>query len=423
MIVDNLVLGAGISGLAYANEKIKSGHSVVVCEAEKYNGGLCHSFKINGFTFDTAVHFSFTSDSKAKEFFDSTDYRVHLPLAYNYYNGIWIKHPVINNINKLPVNDRVECLQSFFTRKKYSEINNYGEWLRASYGDVIAEKFYYLYTKKYWTVEPEIMDTSWIGNRLNNPDIKKMLQGAFETSEENDYYAKEMRYPKGNGGYESFLKPLTKKTEIIHNKKAISIDLDNKYVDFSDGSRIFFCNLVSSIPLPEFVQITKGVSQDILEKSKKLLATKVSLVSIGFNKESIPKYLWFYIYDKDIFASRVYSPSLKSKENAPIGCSSMQFEIYHNPSETIDSKKILHNVKDSLIKMNICNEEDILFMDYRLVDYANVIFLSDTVSIKQDIKEYYKDKPIKFIGRFGEWDYLWSDQSYLSGVNCALSES
>lgn len=41
------------------------------------------------------------------------------------------------------------------------------------------------------------------------------------------------------------------------------------------------------------------------------------MVSLGFNRADVAKHLWFYIYDEDIPPSRVYSPSLKSPDNAP----------------------------------------------------------------------------------------------------------
>lgn len=40
MKVKNLVLGAGISGLACANKIIRSGEDVAVFEAQNYSGGV-----------------------------------------------------------------------------------------------------------------------------------------------------------------------------------------------------------------------------------------------------------------------------------------------------------------------------------------------------------------------------------------------
>jgi protoporphyrinogen oxidase len=85
--------------------------------------------------------------------------------------------------------------------------------------------------------------------------------------------------------------------------------------------------------------------------------------------------LWFYIYDEDIMAARVNSPSIKSKENVPPGCSSMQFEIYHHPEEIINREALIENTIQGIRKMNLCHEDDILFVDYRLLPYGNVLFL------------------------------------------------
>jgi protoporphyrinogen oxidase len=157
------------------------------------------------------------------------------------------------------------------------------------------------------------------------------------------------------------------------------------------------------------------VPSDLRRKAKKLKASKISLVSIGFNKPDIPKYLWFYIYDEQIMAARANSPSIKSKDNVPPGCSSMQFEIYHHPDEVINRDEVINNTLWALQKMKICNEEDVLFTDYRLLPYGNVLFLHDMEKERDYIKAYIKTHGVDLIGRFGEWDYLWSDQSYLSG--------
>jgi protoporphyrinogen oxidase len=420
MQVDTLVLGAGIAGLAYAYGKRNAQEHTVIFEAEPYAGGLCHSFTVDGFTFDSAVHLSFTENPVARTFFDTTAYIKHEPVAYNFYKGYWLKHPLINNLYPLETADKVACIKSFVERKEFKDIKNYGEWLRASYGEEIARRFYYAYTRKYWTVEPEALTTSWIGSRLNTPDLEKMLFGAFSPFTGNDYYAKEMRYPAGNGGYETFLKPLLDGASIEYHKKAVNINLAEKYVQFSDGTNCTYKKLVSSIPLPELVKTIEHAPPEIRMKAETLKASKISLVSVGFNKPGIAKYLWFYIYDEDIMAARVNSPSIKSKENVPGGCSSMQFEIYHHPDEVINREAVIENTLQGIRKMKICNEADIALVDYRLLPYGNVIFLQGMENDRGYIKKYIESKGVDLIGRFGEWDYLWSDQSYLSGHNRAL---
>ena len=414
--IKNVVLGAGIAGLAFASE-ISEGNTVVF-EKEKYYGGLCRSFDVDGYSFDTAVHLSFTKIPEARAYFDRTPCLTHKPLSYNYYHSYWLKHPLIFNMAPLPTRDKVDFLQSFVEERYSGEINNYEDWLMASYGKSITEKIYNVYTKKYWTVDAKDLSTDWIGGRINVPDFRKMLNGAFETETGNDYYASEMRYPK-EGRYQTFLQPLAENADIRCEKEAVRVDTYNKEVYFSDGNIVKYENLTSSIPIPELIRIMDNVPSEITGLSAKLKASKISIVSVGFNRPDIPRWLWFYIYDQDILAARVNSPSMKSPANAPSGCSSLQFEIYHGQGEKIDKGGILDNVKYSLIKMNLCSEEDIKFMDYRLVPYGNVIFFEGMEEVRDRVKKYLEDKDITLIGRFGEWDYLWSDQSYMSGIYAA----
>ena len=69
-----------------------------------------------------------------------------------------------------------------------------------------------------------------------------------------------------------------------------------------------------------------------------------------------------------------------------------------------------------LIKLNVLKQEDILFIDVRYEKYANVIFDQNIYTMRKIVRDYLWSIGIETIGRFGEWDYLWSDQSLLSGL-------
>lgn len=417
MNVQTVILGAGIAGLAYAKELGQDG--TMVFEKNNFCGGLCHSFKINGFTFDSAVHLSFTNEMTVRKQFDQTPYITHQPLAYNFYNGYWIKHPVVNNLYQLDMEEKIRLLSGFVKRNTDMDIKNYKNWLWASYGKEISELFYEVYTKKYWTMDAAELSTTWIGNRLGTPDIEKMLYGAFAAETGMDYYAKEMRYP-AMGGFQSFILGMANHAEIAYGKKAVKINIREKKVTFHDGTVCFYEKLASSIPLPELVGITPDVPEELRTEALQLKASKISLVSVGFNRPDVAKSLWFYIYDEDIMAARVNSPSMKSPKNVPADCSSLQFEIYHASEETINKEEIISNVKYALLKMGLCEEKDIAFMDYRLLDYGNVIFENGMEEKRNKIRKYFEEHQVDLIGRFGEWEYYWSDQSYMSGLDKAV---
>lgn len=419
MNIKYVVLGAGASALGFVHQLSSQNEDYALFEQNDFIGGLCHSFKVNDFIFDSAVHLSFTQNKKIKEVFEKEKHWVHEPVPFNYYHKKWLKHPIINNIFPLENEEKEKCLISFLKRDKDKKINNYRDWLEASYGVEFTNSFYERYTQKYWTIPSDQMGTNWIGNRLANPDIEKVIHGAFTNDVDIDYYAKKMYYPY-TGGYESFLHQLMFDKAKIHlNKKVVKISTKDKRVYFEDSSSCTYEYLISSIPITEMVNLVEDVPEEITDLADKLKYSKISIVSVGFNKNDIPKHLWFYIYDEEYYTARVYSPSLKSKYNAPENKSSLQFEIYHKREENISEEYIIQNVKKTLYEMNLCQEDDIEFMDYRLLPFGNVIFFDGMEEIRDKVKAYLNLENINLIGRFGEWEYFWSDQSILSGMSKA----
>ncbi|MDR3217839.1 MAG: FAD-dependent oxidoreductase [Dysgonamonadaceae bacterium] len=414
----NLILGGGIAGISAAYHLQKNGKAYKLCEKNHSWGGLCDNFTISGFLFDYFVHLSFTTNDCVKELFSqSTPFYTHNPLAYNYYKGKWIKHPAQNNLSPLSTDEKIRIIQDFIN-KPVSNPQNYEEWLLVQFGDYFTNNFPSAYTRKYWTANAKDLGLDWVGERFSLPELSDILRGAFEEQADNFYYAKEMRYPV-KGGYKAFLNKMADQIDISVNKEAVLIDTDNKQVEFSDGTKEYYTRLVSSVPLPELVKLIKDCPASILDAGKELTATSGQLVSIGFNRPDIPQYLWAYIYDEDIFPARVYSPSLKSKHNAPEGKSSLQFETYcskYSPKKCNGDGLTSHIIEKGE-RMNLFVQKDIDVIDYREVKYANVVFDHKRQKAVSVIHTYLQNLGINYIGRFGEWDYLWSDQSLLSGMD------
>ncbi len=52
-------------------------------------------------------------------------------------------------------------------------------------------------------------------------------------------------------------------------------------------------------------------------------------------------------------------------------------------------------------------------------EYANVIFDLDSGPAAAKVQDYLKSLDITYCGRYGDWAYIWTDQSYLSGQRAA----
>lgn len=417
---ENLILGAGFAGLGAAYKLRELGQKVLVVEQEESYGGLSGNFEINGFRFDRFIHLACTINEQVNKIYQAScgeEVIRHNPNPYNIYKRNWIKHPVQNNLYPLDQEEKDIIIRDFERRPDIANVSpdNYEEWLRASFGDYFAEHFPMVYTRKYWRHEARELRTEWIGKRIYQPSINEVIEGSNNPPKETSYYVGNMRYPK-SGGYKTFVKCIVDSVDILYSYKVVKIDAANKCVYFANGEIIQYNHIYSSIPLPEYADLITEIPQEIHESISLLEYTSGYHVSIALKTQNIPPYLWWYIYDEDILASRVYSPSLKSPDNVPEGCSSLQMEVYCKENE-YTQKELYDGTVGKLIELGIINQDDILFTHFGFEKYANVTFTEPVYRARKIVRDWLKSLGINTIGRFGEWEYLWSDQSLMSGIS------
>ena len=414
-----VILGAGISGLtvSYFLNKLKVKNLVV--EKQNKCGGLLKSFKIKKYVFDNFIHISHAKNSVAKNFFNSSAKNFLLnPRPNNLYKDLWIDHSPQFHLFPLKWLSKVKIIWDYLLRNRNDNFKreNYENWLRGTYGNYFAENFPMTYTEKYWATKSKNMSTSWIKFRMQPINLKDLVMGAFFKIYKNTFYSSQMRYPR-HGGYGSYLSILKKNNSVKLNKKIKKINLKKKEILLDQGKKIKFSKLVSTIPLPEFCQLTQNIPSKILKESKKLRCTAGILVSIGIKKK-IEVRTWFYIYDKKFKAARIYSPSKLSKNNCEKNKSSLQAEIFIDNKQKVTQgylNYIKKNTVENLVKIGMFEKRDLELVNVKLLKYANVIFDKNYSKNRNLIMDYFKKYEVDFVGRFGRWAYLWSDDCFLSG--------
>lgn len=417
-----LIIGAGIAGLGASYALRGKGYSPIILEKDDTYGGLAGNFTVaGGFRFDRFVHFSFTNNEKVNDIFNkSTEGNIirHTPNPFNVYKGKWIKHPAQNNLYPLSKEEKDKIIEDFKSRPNnvdVTAIHDYEQWLKIQYGNTFAEHFPMAYTPKYWMCEASELETKWVGNRLYQPSIDEVVEGANSAETPVTYYAKEMRYPT-KGGFKQYLSELAKDADIRYNSEVVEIDVKNHTLKTANGKEYQYSRLVSSMPLPLLISRLKNeVPEDVRKAARLLKCTSGYQISIALKGKNIPPYLWWYIYDKDILPARVYSPSLKSPDNVPEGCSSLQLEVYCEKDVYSRDELIEKSVKP-LIKLGAIREEDIIEIDVRFEPWANIVFDHNIYEVRKTVIDYIRSVGIEPIGRFGLWDYLWTDQALLSGL-------
>ncbi len=414
-MTDLLILGGGIAGLSAAWTAREHGLTAVILEAAQRPGGILDSFVVDGFRFDNGVHLSFASEPEVRAIFDRTPYHDHDAVSFCWDSGVWLRHPVQNNLHPLPVEDKVALIEGL-VQQPPGEIANYRDWLIHQYGTPIAARWPLVYTEKYWTVPAEQLGTDWIGQRMRRADLREVLVGAMAERAPSTYYISQMRYPK-QGGYRAFIEPMLDDVSIQCGTRVVAVDPQARTVRTDAGAEIGYRHLVSTLPLPNLVAMTDGAPAAIRNDAATLFATSVDLISVALRRAEVSPSLWFYIYDQDILAARVYSPSRKSADNAPEGCCSLQFEIYSSPRRPLqaDVAAMTENCLMAMERMGLASRQDVIFTHHKHLPFGNVVFDLGMEERRDRVRAWLADQGIELAGRFGEWAYLWSNQSLMSG--------
>ena len=423
-----VVLGTGMAGFGAAYRLHAEGITPVMYDKNSYHGGHTASFRFeSGFLFDLGPHISFSKDPRIQallaESVDQQFETIQISLN-NYWRGYWPKHPVQLHLHGLPEDTIIKVINDFVESRQAPEqpIKNYADWLLASFGRTFAEQFPMQYTRKYHLTPAENMSTDWLGPRIYRPSLEEVLRGAISPAAPNVHYITHFRYPK-EGGFVNYLKKFVPLGNLNLNHEVVSIDPKAREVRFSNGHVTNYDGLVSSVPLPELIRMIKGAPQDVVDASQLLACSTCVLVNIGVNREDISNAHMTYFYDEDICFTRLGFPHMLTSRNAPPGTGNIQAEIYfsqkYKPLTGSPDAWIEPVIRD-LRKCGLLRENDqILFRNAMMLKYANVIFDLDRASALKTVHAYLDDLGIGYCGRYGDWGYMWTDESFKSGEQAA----
>lgn len=424
------VIGSGPAGYGAAKQLVENGIETNILEKNSFFGGHCASFKFDeGFIFDDGPHISFTKIEDVKNIFAKNagnDVSEFCAYVDNYWHGHRIKHPAITSMHGLPsdLNTKIllEVTDAIYNKENNSTPANYEEWLIQCYGDTYARQFPMEYTIKYHTTEAKNMTTDWLGPRLYQPELEEVIFGMLSPESPDKHYISDFRYPNKEG-FSNFLSE-TKTIAPIHFKNEVTeIDVQNKTFCINNNQVLDYTQLISSMPLPVLINRIKNAPADLVAAANRLACSKAIIVNLGINKPDISKAHWTYIYDQDICFARLSFPHMFSRSTVPSGCSAVQAELYYSdkyrPLDITLEQAIDDTIRD-LIKVGVIeSRKDVIFEKAWVAPWAQVIFDHDRKEAVDSIHSFLREHDIEYCGRFGDWAYIWSDESFISGREAA----
>ena len=412
-----LIVGAGISGLTFANY---SDDDYLIVEKEKEVGGYCRTVKRNGYTWDFGGHFfHFKTDEFKKKFIDKMKQE---DIIYNnkctkiLYKGKFIDFPFQTNIHQLEKDEFIDCLYDLFNKSEKEKYDNFLDMLYGKFGKSIVEKFLKPYNEKLYATDLRNLDVDAMGRFFPYAD-KEAIINNMKNSKVNSYNSTFLYPRNGAGSFIEILYNNLDKNKVLLNTKVESIDLKEKRAQLSNGKSVEYEYLINTMPLNKFLKAITGHD----ELLKELSYNKVLILNLGFDKSSprCKEEHWIYIPDKNcnFYRAGFYNNILGDEKL------SMYIEIGFNKDDKITDKIIEKELNETLINLK---KENIIDDTMKLIDYEPIVMDPAYVHINTEttkkidlLKDKLKKQNVYTIGRYGAWIYNSMEDSMISAKELA----
>ena len=412
-----IIIGAGPTGLSVAYHL--NGDSIVL-ESTNQIGGLCRSFEIEGVIFDIGGHSyhstynrinSFISEDLGVEmYFQKRDARILFKDSIIPYPWQRFFHLVRD---KKVVED---CYEGLRTRGCHDGQANLKNLLLARYGNGITKHFLFPYNEKLWMRDLEEISSNWASERIVDSGEGKVAGAQRLPLYENSIVG----YPSKGGFDEIFKKMASKIRDIRFEKHVCHIDTDKKILMTRRGDVFKWERIVSTIPIPDMFGMLKNSPYNFVRLASELLyvSLQVDFFVTGEPLGCVPQRL--YCADAELPAHKIAFNSLSSENEASKNHHSIITETsIDDPSVSCCRERTARILKGLYNTGIIKKQASILKHRYQIVKYAYPVQCHRHVQIKNLLTRYLELQGIYSIGRFGNWEYINSDQCLLRGEEIA----
>ena len=294
-----LIVGAGVSGLAFADWLRADDYLIV--EAENEIGGYCRTVKRDGFVWDYSGHFFHFRHPEIEQYLvdrmgDQRVLRVERDSRI-WYADRFIDFPFQKNIHQLPEAEYEQCVRDLQERPTESG-GNFKEMLYARYGRGIAEKFLIPYNEKLYALNLAALDADAMGRFFPHASVEEILRNADAPA--NDGYNATFTYPEGGAiQYIDALAQGVRGDRIALGERVLAIDRKAKVVTTSKR-QIGYELLISSAPLVALLDMC-GLAYD----ASVLSHNKVQVFNLGFDSKGPSNVHWIYYPQRELSFYRV----------------------------------------------------------------------------------------------------------------------
>jgi protoporphyrinogen oxidase len=347
-----------------------------------------------------------------------------------FYKGRYVKYPFENGLSELPIEDNLACVLGYIeayvgrVTGTSPKPTNFREWMYHRFGKGITERYLLPYNEKIWKTPAADMAIEWVEGRVPDPPLEDVIKSSLGIPTEGYTHQLHFLYPR-EGGVESLIRGLLPRVARVRPRfRVTSIRRKGEMWVVSDGhEEREFERLVATIPIPELVAAMEDVPREVRAAGAALVHRSLVTVMVGLGKPDLNDFSWVYFpTPADGKFNRISFPSNFSDRVAPVGTSSAMAEITCDAGDEAwasSDATLTEHVVERADHLGVFKRQDVLVSRVARTRYAYVVF--DRVHRRNlDLVEAYARKiGLHLLGRFGQFDYINTDQVILRALGLA----
>ena len=426
-----VIIGAGPTGLGAAHRLLELGErDFVILERDGHAGGLAASFRDSaGFTWDIGGHVVFSRYDYFNNLLDDLlgDERLeHQRIARVRMADTWVPYPFQNNIRHLPKELVWECVQGLM-QDRSPELANFRDWIGYVFGPGIARLFMMPYNFKVWATPPELMQYSWIGERVSVVDLQGVLRNLILGLDDSGWGPNNtFRFPLHGGTGDIFNRLAARvKDHLRLNASVVRVDVEAKAVHLADGQKVEWEFLLNTGPLDRLVQDwIRPESGDLHRAAEDLEHNSVFVSGVGVEGLREDPTCWMYFPESNCPFYRVtnfhnYSPNNVARPGRQMGFMSEVSSSRHKPENLAGMQD---RVVDGLRATTLMLPDDAVVSTWETnVEYGYPVPTLGRDAALAVLQPWLEERKVYSRGRFGGWKYEVAnmDHSVMQGVEWA----
>jgi len=426
MKTDVLIVGGGLAGLAAAMT-LQGRRDYLLAEKEPGFGGLASSVKKNGFTFDYSghlLHLRWKETSGLILRLLKGNHRRIRRNAWVRLAGTEVPFPFQANLYGLPGKVRSDCVKGFLDAcltagsGPAARPEAFREWSLRTFGAGISGHFMWPYNAKLWRYPLDRLTTEWCAPFVPMPSPDEIIRGAYLKRRTALGYNTFFHYPAA-GGIQALPDAMAKGLKGARTGcELLSVDLKTRTAFFKGLGEVRYRRLINTMPLKDFVALTRSAPAGLKERALKLRHNSVHVLNLGVHGTDSDRH-WTYFPEKDFLFYRAGVASNFSRALAPAGHASLYIET-STAGRFLDRKNAEEKILRGLVKGGVIRgRKDITERLWLSIPCAYVIYDADRAKNLPLILSTLNKAGVFSIGRYGAWKYSFMEESVKEGLETA----